>query len=72
MVKSLAIQVLGKWGRTAHLAEIQRIESTATSPGLASVARATAQQLQRLPMPNGASTTGSVADMEERPVDRVP
>jgi hypothetical protein len=58
MVKSLAIQALGKWGCAAHLAEIQRIESTARSPGLASVARATAQRLRQLPGPNGATEPG--------------
>jgi hypothetical protein len=46
MVKSLAIQALGKWGRRAYLAEIERIESTARSPGLASVARANARRLR--------------------------
>lgn len=49
MVKSLAIQALGRWGAAAHLPEIERIESTARSPGLASVARATAQRLRRSP-----------------------
>jgi hypothetical protein len=60
MVKSLAIQAFGKWGCTPYLAEIQRIESTARSPGLASVARATVQRLQRLPTSNGATVRGSV------------
>jgi class 3 adenylate cyclase len=64
MVKSLAIQALGKWGRTAHLAEIQQIESMARSPGLASVARATAQRLQRSAMANGATRTASDAGIE--------
>lgn len=46
MVKSLAIQALGRWGAVAHLPEIEWIEATARSPGLASVARATAQRLR--------------------------
>jgi hypothetical protein len=58
MMKSLAIQALGKWGRTAHLAEIQRIASAARAPGLAAVARATAQRLRQLPEQNGASESG--------------
>jgi hypothetical protein len=55
MVKSLAIQALGKWGIIAHLVEIERIESTTRSPGLASVARATAQRLRQLRERNRAA-----------------
>ena len=49
MVKSLAIQALGRWGAADHIPEIERIESTARSPGLASVARSTIQRLRRAP-----------------------
>jgi tetratricopeptide (TPR) repeat protein len=48
MVKSLAIQALGRWGAVDHIPEIERIESTARSPGLASVARSTIQRLRRV------------------------
>jgi len=47
MVKSLAIQALGRWGAAAQIPEIERIEFTARSPGLAAVARVTAQRLRR-------------------------
>jgi tetratricopeptide (TPR) repeat protein len=65
MVKSLAIQALGRWGAADHLAEIERIESTARSPGLASVARATAQQLRRAPE-QSVRAEGSAGASESR------
>ena len=58
MVKSLAIQALGKWSSVAHLTEIERIESTTRSPGLASVARASAERLRQLRGRNGETDSG--------------
>lgn len=40
MLKSLSIQVLGKWTGLTHLAEMQRIQTTAVSPVLSGIARA--------------------------------
>ncbi len=80
MVKSLAIQALGKWGAADHIPEIERIESTARSPGLASVARSIVQRLRQAPEqsarvegPPGAaalhtSRGGIVRDREARAV----
>jgi hypothetical protein len=70
MVKSLAIQTLGRWGLAAHLPEIERIESTARSPGLASVARATAQRLRHLLEHNGTGESGPDAAQAPDSCDR--
>jgi hypothetical protein len=44
MLKSLAVQGLGKWTGLTHLLEMQRLQATTTSPGLASVVRAVIQR----------------------------
>src|SRR5262245_32178972 len=44
MLKSLAVQGLGKWTGLTHLLEMQRVEMTARAPALSSVVRAVIQQ----------------------------
>src|SRR5206468_3341953 len=46
MLKSLAIQALGKWTGLTHLKEMQRVEATTVSPVLRSIIRTTIRQAQ--------------------------
>jgi hypothetical protein len=45
MLKSLAVQALAQWTGRAHLAEMQRLQATTTSPALAGIIRAVIQRL---------------------------
>jgi hypothetical protein len=49
MLKSLAIQALGKWTGLAYLSEMRRVEATASSPVLAGIVRAVIREAMRAP-----------------------
>src|SRR5206468_282358 len=44
MLKSQALQALGKWTGQSHLAEMQSVQATAISPVLSGIARAVIQR----------------------------
>jgi hypothetical protein len=47
MLKSLAVQALGKWAGLTHLREMERVQATTPSPALECVVRAVIQQARR-------------------------
>jgi hypothetical protein len=53
MLKSLAIQALGKWTGLTYLLEMQRVQATASSPVLAGIAGAVIRQSQQVKKPTG-------------------
>jgi len=70
MLKSLAIQSLGKRTGLTHLKDLKRVEATTTSPVLRSIVRATIRHAQ--PDKDSQSDLQTVADIDSEPAFREP
>ncbi|MCI0464977.1 MAG: hypothetical protein L0Z62_49275 [Gemmataceae bacterium] len=53
MLKSLAIQALGKWTGLTYLLEMERVQATASSPVLSGIACAVIRESQQVKKPMG-------------------
>jgi hypothetical protein len=69
MLKSLAIQALGKWTGLACLPEMQQVAATASSPVLAGIAQAVIREATRAQGRASAATACSSTDILSRNSD---